>query len=282
VRIGLLLVTAVLLPACGSTWKAYGIDTACVDELYFEDGDGDLWGDPADAGQESCVPPTGTVRNNRDCDDSNDQITGRTGSLCPEHLVHHDASDPSDLTDFAAVRGASEFIIVHAETDLVWPAAAEDACGPWGWGGCTEGTPDECGHLATVEGQPQLNSLLDALPSGDVFAGWVGFGFDVEEEEGAGDENWGYRDSAGDWHDDDAGIAALRRLCDPTRDYSTTGTTYLALVVDSAGDWCLGTPDEADLGSGDPPYLPLYGHFICERPIPDPDEFALEELPSEE
>ncbi|MBW2253318.1 MAG: hypothetical protein JRI25_01820 [Deltaproteobacteria bacterium] len=272
-RIGLLFVVAAMLPACGSNWKAYGIDTACERELYFTDSDGDLWGDPEAAGEESCTPPPGTARNNRDCDDDDaPEITGRTGSLCPEHLVHHDASDPSDLTEFTALIDGSEFIVVHADTDLVWPAAAEDACGPWGWGGCV-GEADECGHLATVESQPQLNALIDALPSGQAYAGWVGFH--------PTDHTWGYRDSTGAWIDDDAEIAALQRLCDTSRTYDP-GTLYLALVVDAAGDWCLGTPEEANPGVGDPAYLPLYGHFICERPIPDPDQFALEELPPDE
>lgn len=277
-RIGLLLVTAALLPACSSNWKAYGIDTACVPELYFQDGDGDLWGDPADTGEESCTPPADSARNNRDCDDSNDQITGRTGSICPEHLVNHDAADPTDVTDFTAVIDGSEFIIVHADTDLVWPAAAEDACGPWGWGGCV-GEAEECGHLATVESQPQLNGLIDELPAGHAFAGWVGFGYDHAAATVTWE--WGYQDATG-WQDDDAGIAALRRFCDSSRDYTTAETPYLALVVDASGNWCLGTPDEADMGSGDPPYLPLYAHFICERPIPDPDAFALEKLPGAE
>jgi hypothetical protein len=163
----------------------------------------------------------------------------------------------------------SEFVIVHADTDLVWPAAAEDACGPWGWGGCTVSSL-ECGHLATIDSEPQLQTLLDALPSGTAWAGWVGFR--------ASGHTWGYRDHGGDWADDDPGIAALNQLCDPGRSYDPD-LLYLALVVDSVGEWCLGTPEEAGVGADGPGYLPLYGHFICERPIPDPEDYALEELP---
>jgi hypothetical protein len=47
----------------------------------------------------------------------------------------------------------------------------------------------------------------------------------------------------------------------------------LALVLNSAGAWCLGLPYEA---TGDPEgdYGPDRGHFICERPAPDPAAYA--------
>src|SRR5690606_30682346 len=83
-RTALSLVAALTLTGCASDWKAYGIDTACREVLYFADQDGDGWGLSTDEGVESCLPPeTGAVRNNRDCDDDDATITGRVGALCP-------------------------------------------------------------------------------------------------------------------------------------------------------------------------------------------------------
>lgn len=257
---------SVLLPGCSSNWRTYQDETGCPPEPFFSDADGDQWGDPSDSGFYACTQLPATARNNRDCDDANDQITGRTGSMCPDQLAHPEGGDPADVI---GVIDGSEFVFVRGGADLVWPTAAEDACGPWGWGGCTASSP-ECGHLATIDSEAQLQALLDALPTGMPWAGWVGFH--------ASDHTWAYRDRDSAWVEDDAGLAALRTICDAGRSYDPD-LPYLALVVDAAGNWCLGTPEEAGAGLEDPPYLPLYGHFLCERPIPDPDDYALAELP---
>lgn len=255
------LLAGLLLVGCSSNWKAYGIDTSCVDVTYFADLDEDGWGDPADEGTPSCEPPeAGNVRNNRDCDDSDPDVTGRIGALCPSQLVAQDAE-----TDFTPVVSGSEFIAVHSNTELVWAAAAQQACGPYGWGG----------HLATFFDLNQLNTVLGAV-SQDTYAAFVGYHPTLHE--------WGNYDDAGDWVAETEGGTFQAPLCNCVGssdagcgDVYTDDLRYLALVKNSAAanGFCLGTPDDADPGEGDPEYLRLYGHFICERDIPDPNDWEL-------
>lgn len=276
-----------LLGGCISDWEAHGIPSGDLPEnLYFADEDGDGWGDPADPGAPASEPPAQSARNNRDCDDTDAGVTGRTGVICPEQLVAFEEAS----TKFAPVAtGGSEFVLVRAPTEVAWAGLAESACGPNGWGG----------RLATFTSEAELETVLagldpavtespadDALDDQRVWAGYVGFA-------PQGDA-WGHRDEAdpGTWVEDTSGMSVVAsRFCSPRETY-TEDLAYLALVRDGAPDdgafdpdsWCLGTPDEAlpaTIGD-EPDYGLLYGHFICERPIPDATLYEVGEPPQSE
>ena len=246
-----------LLGGCISDWDAYGIpEDELPENLFFADADGDGWGDPDDPGQLAEEQPADTARNNRDCDDGDAAVTGRTGVICPQQLL--------EVTAFAPIAtGGSEFIVVRAPTDLVSAGFSDDACGPFGWGG----------RLATFTSDAELKTVLAALESEHAWAGYVGFAPQTDA--------WGH-------HGDDAWVAdstgmnvPASRFCSPRATYAED-LGYLALVRDGNGgdfdadDWCLGTPDEAGEGFGQ-----LYGHFVCERPIPDAAQYALGPTPEE-
>ncbi len=280
-RIAPVLTVALALTGCASDWKAFGIDTACREVVYFPDQDGDGWGLSTDPGTVSCDPPeAGAVRNNRDCDDEDASVTGRIGSLCPSQLVAQ--TEPADFVSVSVA--GSEWVLMHAETDLVWAAAAEQACGAFGWGG----------SLATFDTQAQLREVLGALGDFEIYAAFVGF-HPTERTFGAYDEE-------GDWVDAATGPSVVP-LCscmgataaDDNQpgcgDAYTTDLRYLAVVRDGRhgatfndANWCLGTPDEAlppTVPSEAPAYERLFGHFICERPIPTPSDWDLATLASD-
>jgi hypothetical protein len=275
------IATALALGGCGGDWEFFGVPTECVKVMSFADLDGDGWGDPASEGTPTCPPLTdGSVSNNRDCNDDDGAVTGRVGSLCPEQLV-------APETDFTPVTVGSEFVIVHPDTDVVWSSAAEQSCGPFGWGGkfdMPEGQTDlPRPGLATFRDSAQLDTVLAALGARTVYGGFVGFHPTLHQ--------WGQYDDAGTWVPDTDVTSFTVPLCncigetsETCDDRYTEDLGYLALIRDGTpddaldpDDWCLGTPEEAlpEDATDDPPYEMLYGHFICERAIPNPDDWAL-------
>lgn len=250
-KIALISGGLILAAACSSNWQSYGIDTACQEQLWFVDADADGWGSPDIEGVLACTggdtDANPLVRNDRDCDDAEALVTGRSGSICPDQLVA--GADPTEFTP--SIIG-NEFIAVHESTPVVWPGAGADSCGPLGWGG----------SLATFGTIGTLEGVLDSVP--DVWAGWVGY----SPTEAA----WGHYDLDGTW------VAATTQLnvdlCDDNADYSQL--PYLALVTDGPGalDYCLGSPLDLE-GTTTAAYEQLYAHFICERTAPNRDDYAL-------
>lgn len=283
-RTALTIAATLSLAGCVNSWQYYGIPDGCERVLAFADLDNDGWGDNAAEGEVVCLPlASGSVRNNRDCDDDDVTVTGRVGSLCPGELV-------SDETDFTPTTVGSEFVVVHPDTEVVWAGAAEQACGPFGWGGKFDYADDADDvarpGLATFRDRGQLETVLGSLPeaTGTIFAGFVGFHPTLHQ--------WGAYDDAGVWVEEVDGGDFAVSLCNclgPDANATTCADRYvedlgyLALIRDAGhtadgGDWCLGTPEEAlpdPIPTGAPDYDLLNGHFICERAIPDPNDWAL-------
>lgn len=266
-----------VLGACSSNWEAVTeVDTDLALLPFYYDFDGDGWGDPEVAPREMVSGDESegfTARNDRDCDDSSPEVTGLVGSICPQGLMG------SDTVYAADVYGGNEFIVVGptgtATTDdpldwgMVWPQYAEDACSPWGWGGGLaefSGTDDAKIVKDLVAGTE--GSLLE---DGQVFAAWVGIVADGttwkwESGEGVALDQIGF-----------CGEQAPAVPADPARQ-------RLALVRQLPNRWCLGFPEDALKGNEPaepPPYEQgFYAYFVCERPIPDPDAYALDTIPA--
>ncbi len=257
-----MLAIAGTLSGCQFNWSAE-VETGCPElRTWYRDQDGDQWGTAAES-IEACEPENEfTARNDRDCDDDNEAITGRTGSICPPQLVlDTSGATPPAPADVTGVRiGSSEVVVVHAGTERVWAKAAEDACGEIGWGG----------RLASLSDDTSITQLLSALPAGtDEWAGFVGAEFNT---------------ASGQWRWSTGETIAEGRLCSRNEDNTANAADYdpaiefLALIKQQGGaDWCLGTPDEAyDAGcSGADCYTERFAHFACEREPPNPDLYAL-------
>ena len=269
-----------MLGACSSNWEAVTVvDTDLTLLPFYYDEDGDGWGDPTVAPREMATGDESehfTARNDRDCDDDEaPDVTGLIGSICPQQLL-------GDGTVYKAdVYGGNEFIVVGPpETPtsddplgwgMVWPQYAADACSPWGWGG----------GLAEFSGQDDAKIVKDLVYTvegnglvgdGEVFAAWIGIvanGGTWEWESGAGValDQLGF-----------CGDSAPAVPSDPARQ-------RLALVRQLPNRWCIGFPEDALKGNDPtvpPPYDEgFYAYFVCERPIPDPDAYALDSIPEE-
>lgn len=254
-----LFLSPLLAAGCFSTWELQNAEQvdAC-ERWYFFDGDGDGWGDRSTEPEWSCeanVESQFTSRNNRDCDDATDEITGQTGSICPDNLT---IGDTEYLTPSL---GASEFVAVYGLSDTTWGDDAQDSCGPWGWGGslATFSSPEEA---ATV------SSALDAvLEPGEPYAGFIGI-----QADGAG---WSWAD--------DSGPIPESSFCDgfvPDVDSFDPTWTRIALVRPIGQPWCLGLPEMTGVDE-DEIYGDGFAHFICKRPTPDPTGYEVWTLPEE-
>ena len=246
-----------LLTACGSNFVVQQDTDVTIGELlYFQDQDGDGWGNP---GEPQSLPEGGntdtkfTARNGRDCDDSNTGVTARVGSLCPQDLVSADTSAAG------VVYGQLEFVAVLPDADAVWAEYGHDACAAEGWGG----------SLAVFNGSDELDKVK-ALITGDTWAGWVG----LKPAETCGDpetdECWAWDTATPSASFPPSAIG----FCSPAdRDpgadkFFGLDEPRLALVRRPSGTplWCLGTPDEADSDI----YFDRYAQFACVRATPDP------------
>jgi hypothetical protein len=270
------------LGGCSFNWSA-DVETGCPEfRTWYVDADDDGWGD-ASASQESCFADDPfTARNDRDCNDADPLVTGRAGSICPSALVlDADGGASRPLDDVVGGRvGEVEVAAVYGATPLVWARAAEDACGPNGWGGLAAGAGGT-GLVSLPTGEAVV-ALLDRIGSVDdapaVWAGYVGVVFDAAQG------RWEWR--TGEAVDE-------TRLCRFDGDGVANATDYdpeygfLALVRDRPpldgggqnGDWCLGTPSDAlgaqSCGGAIPCYEARYGHFVCGRVPPLPANYEL-------
>ncbi|MCB9691353.1 MAG: hypothetical protein H6736_06005 [Alphaproteobacteria bacterium] len=150
----------------------------CEEAPWWEDADGDGFGDPASEPVIAVDRPDGAANNALDCDDGRATVTGRVQTLCPADFLPDDADVRTD-------RGL-ETLLGTAPTRAL---DAHSVCGPVGWGGglgapspidvwtdldvwvaldpseIPEAWADLPGHDGLVEGQP-VARVGGALVSG--------------------------------------------------------------------------------------------------------------------
>lgn len=276
----------VLSGGCRFSWEA-DVEVGCTElRDWYRDADADQWGLFGDS-QEACGPEGQyTARNDRDCDDSDAAITGRTGSICPGDLVPDETGD-NDVV--GVIVGASEVLVAHSATPLTFARAAEDACGLSGWGG----------GLFSLSEPNDIVRALDSLPASQaIWAGYIGIVFNPDAPFPAGSPTTG-APHPGQWEFVGGGPVPEARLCTFDGSFGADAGDYdpdlgfLALVGDrpplegdgSSSDFCFGTPDEAlpdeTCGAvGRPCYERRLAHFMCQRTAPPPSDFALPLLTS--
>lgn len=243
------------------------------------------------------VESIAVAANNRDCFDAvaDDpvedpdgvavKITGRIGSICPEQLVANDGQNY--FTPLSA--GGVEIVIVHDEpvalsnaelTPLTWGDAAADACGPWGWGGgnmfprFSDADDEALGSLLSLVGQSNLQSeLTTALPSNiDAYAGFVGV-VSHTLTPAEGDSGWFWESVDADGVPSFTAVDGELPYC-PAGEPDADEYSRLAAVFDRDAEdqWCLGLPSDAPTSVER--YDTRFGHFICQRAIPDGTLYA--------
>jgi hypothetical protein len=277
--LGLVAVCAVVgLAGCGSYWdlrKGESLAVGCAGQLnWYPDADGDQWGDPGSTPTPSCVPDEAhglTASNDLDCDDSDPDITGKAGAICPSQMVDGAA------TCVAGVRqGGSEYVATCDETPLTEFAQAEQDCAAWAGTETPEAVANgRDGHrgLAALKTEFESNSIQDWLApriGGTPTAIWT-------------DLRWSGTLDDGQWQWDDGSLPTYLAPCGgvepkpadfwpelvpgvPESDAAVEahlGDVRLALVFDGTG-WCRGVPTAA--GSA---YGPRTAYTLCERPSPD-------------
>lgn len=303
------LPSLVVLAACGSSWqirKDEVLEIGCPEKYFYPDADGDGWGDASAEPVASCEPLREqdlTAANGRDCDDGDPTITGRVGAICPEGLL----ASSSTISFGGVLFADQEFVFVHGgSTPVASYAMATTSCQEWSGSDLVDDDWVPRGSLATFNALAELVAVQDELEAQvqagtfGVFAGYVGIGWEGGLQTGA----WSWLDDSGDnlinqipWcsgalkpadffprlnPDDPEHIPALEEAM---------GALRLALVLPENGNWCLGMPrdaipvdirqqlddDTADLS--DPVvaafarYTRTEGHFVCERPKPDPSRY---------
>lgn len=280
-----LLVPILLVPVvagCSSDFRSkYKLPTDCERSLFFEDRDGDGWGDPDGVFESRCEADPEqnlTARNNLDCDDDDASVSGRTASLCPGELV-------SGGTDYVGAKALSGEVVVvlptadfsHvsdpevAFTETIWADGAASACSELGWGGGLA-TFDSFGEFSTVA---DLVEARMADEGTDYYAAWVGAVPD-------GSDGWRWED-AESGEGLDIGVVGM---CAGAPSPGTTSDPGLRLaMVKAAGeDWCFGYPSDAnpeDLVDGELAYGDRQAHFVCERGTPLPRDFNINVAPTE-
>jgi hypothetical protein len=235
-----------VIAGCGSSWDLRDPLIVGASDTYYVDADGDGWGDPNEPSEQLAAPDPDralTARNDRDCDDGDAAVTGMTGSICPEDLVLGGA------TYVANTYGGREYVAVYGGTDAVWPEAAIDACGPWGWGGEIAGFPDpETLQLGLTD---VLGAAIDALPEAERgFSGFVDLTHD----------GTGWTTSGG------TPVLLSTPWCagqEPDPDDILANRLALVRTVGTS-EWCWGTPDDAAL----PAHEGRFSHFVCVRDLP--------------
>ncbi len=266
-------VLVLAMVGCGSNFRTIPTDPVCTPYPWFLDADEDGWGDPNTNGIVQCDPDgaTGfTARNNRDCDDSNPDITGRVGSLCPADVVIGDGN----ITQFSI--GTTEYLLANVSTtdpadgtSVVWPEYARDVCSPEGWGG-TYVIVDEDGTihedlidesrdpagLFVANADEELVAIKAHMPGAQKFwATWINATGPASVVDDPATESID-ETVVGHWSWDvsDAGSALPFSLVAPFCDNVTATPTDSALLTlaliqrQLAGDaepkLCLGTPDQ--------------------------------------
>jgi hypothetical protein len=271
-----------ILAGCGSSWTIRAgeeLSVGCPLYNFYPDADGDGWGDGTEDPVTACEPDNQagiTSKNGRDCDDGDETITGKVGSQCPYELV-------DDMYAGVVFEG-SEFAIIYGDADSTTRATtSEDLCKSW------SGRDEEgflSGGLATFSSAAELQDVTDAVEAavGDsAFVGFVGLAWDGTSND---DGSWQWTNEEADesliesqlnWCGgvepaplDRAGFYVPGNPDHAAGANITIETTRLALVLDEAGNWCLGSPhevDEPDEALAEA-YSMEYAHFICQRQKP--------------
>ena len=277
-----------VLVGCGSNWNIAPGDELvidCLDErLYFLDVDQDGWGDPATIGVLQCEPDGDvTATNQRDCDDGDPSITGRVGAICPAELVSSDG----DVQVGATVAGEGEFVWVFGGTPTRTYQESLDACQKWAQHPFPLNDNGQFGLATFDPSTNSLNEVQQAIVQGlvdaggdDTFASWIGVSWSGDLETGA----WSWEDDSSDGLIEDIGFCAgdaprpedfFPNLNIDDQDHKEIISQELerlrlALVLNDAGDWCLGLPSDAGADAG---YELTRAHMLCERPPADPGEY---------
>lgn len=274
--LGPLIAVALGLAACHTDFRSeFKLPEDCERKLFFEDIDGDGWGDPDGDSSELCEADGAasiTARNNLDCDDTNEEITGLVGSICPDRLVAGGAEylGVQEVgSEFAAVLPTADYSHVGdtgvATTPLIFADGAASACGATGWGG----------GLATFNDLTEFGSVtdrLDEIVGTSYYAAWIGL-----EPAGA---SWKWEDAdAGDGMQvNEVGLCNAADAPDPE---GPDSGVRLALVKPAGGSWCLGFPSDAnpdDLEEGELAYEDRAAHMLCEREPPLASDYTVDAL----
>jgi hypothetical protein len=281
VRIALpLLMGTTVLSACLSDFRPrFRLPSDCEAVLYFEDRDGDGWGAIDGLFQETCEPDPErflTSRNNFDCDDEDERITGRTATLCPQNLVTGGSAFKQFVAagkEIAAVLPSDGYAHVSdpdiVPTAAVWPAAASQACGSLGWGG----------NLLVVSNQTELGAVTSAIdaelgPSGH-YAAWIAV---VPNES---ETQWVWEGVASGMPLATIGFCDPGNIPDPAD--STNPDRRLALVRRASGAWCIGLPSDANPAAPaerDVVYGVNEAHLVCARTAPRAIDYVVRSAPS--
>jgi len=257
---------------CGYYWALQEpIETGCASlSSYYLDVDGDNWG-ASGSGVMLCRanPETGhTAQNGWDCDDDDPAVSGQITAVCPDMLVSGGAEYR------AVVYGSTEFVAVYGDTAVVTATVGQSSCGPYGWGG----------KLASFDSQADLTAVKDALTDDELYAGFIDVGWDrVTEAWVWGDGSTMDLDSVGWCGGVVPTLADYDEYLDPdSKTYNAdVDAIRISLVKDfQYHDWCLGEPRDAlppivdtGMASEYPFYSSTAGHFVCEREVPDPDDY---------
>jgi len=288
VRLTILL--TLILSGCGSSWSirvGEELEVGCALYKFYPDADEDGWGDGSVEPVEACEADDAaglTARNGRDCDDEDNTITGRVGSICPHELSTGDG----DSDAYAGVIYDSEYVIVYGDGDYAEHQQADILCN--NWAGNLDGEVQ--GQLATFASAAELQEVrerIEDLVGTSPFAGFVGLAWDGPSND---DGSWQWVDENADaalieqdlnWCNgvEPAPLDAYPHLVPGNPDHAAAineqlSKVRLALVLDEAGDWCLGFPWDAVSETG--PLAEFYtgveGHFICQRVKQDAADYA--------
>jgi len=247
-----------------------GANGRCVEKPYFFDDDGDGWGieDDAHPRQLRCQPDldAGFVsRNARDCDDNDDQVTGMVGAICPQDMTI------GDTTFVGFVGGESEYIAVLDPTPASFPFEASSSCEFWGYWDENDSAGAWLATFNSLNEVSELQTLVEEAGH-ETYAAFLGIDHDGSA--------WGWQDDASLSLTDISPCGGVLPDVNDVDDYQ-----QLALVrPEGGGEWCLGTPADAgsyahdeipETGLSPDYYAPLYGHYICERPLPDSEAFQV-------
>lgn len=233
---------------CVSSWELRETLPETCSKVYafYQDADGDGWGDPDSEAVWSCADDAVSgynARNALDCDDDDADTTGRTDAICPDALTW-DAPTPYVGSTYAG----SEYVVVYGDdTELLSGLQAEISCEAWG------------GGLAGFDSFTEVDEALTESLSG--IDGWAGF-----VEIGVVDGGWGWLDGSTASLDDIGWCSGEPEVPTDTED---ADNARIALIFDGSA-YCLGLPDEASDG-----YTPWEGHFVCERTEPVADDYAV-------
>ena len=202
---------ALVAPGGPTDTGGAGAGTDCAGEagIWYADGDGDGYGDPA-AATEACEQPSGTVENNADCDDSDASST-----VAVEWFLDADADGVGGSESVSSCAAPGGYVAATGDCDdtdaTVFPGAVE-VC---------DGVDNDCNELADDD-DPGVN--LDEAVLGYRDADGDGVGDDSEPITACALPS-GYVPSGGDC--DDANALAspeLEEVCNDGIDNDCDGT----------------------------------------------------------